>query len=286
MKNNNSRISVQINKQKEERGKDPIEQLLQKEKKPPFEDNSPPVYQPIHKKTKSNFWTTYRSFIYSALTAIIIGTFLGFLMLKIFVDMDPEEVSFNSNNQQVSSTVTASADGEKDEQTNEATATAFKSNAHQAYVVQAGVFSAESAATQLQNELKASNLPAVIWERDNQFHLFISVHSTSDASKNHLQSISTDMEMYGGKAWTTVPVEVSVSESEKTWLASFDKLLPGLFESKDISALKQWIGQKPANITPALASFVEKAEQISKNEQLDNQSKLELWYQYSQLADK
>ncbi|MFC4403968.1 hypothetical protein [Gracilibacillus xinjiangensis] len=282
MKNSN-RISVHINQKKQEPKKDPIEHLLEKEKKPTNEEKSQPVYQPIHRPVKSGFWTTYRSFIYAALTAIVIGTFLGFIMLKIFVDMDPEEVSLD-NNQRVNSVVTASEDVDTEEKSNDNPI--FKSAAHQAFVVQAGVFSSESAATQLLNELKGSNIPAMIWQRDNQFHLFVSVHSTSDASKNYLKSITTDIEMYGGKAWTTVPVEISITESEKKWLESFDTLLPQLFESPDMKLLKEWLTTKPDNLSPNLTAFNEKIEQAGNKEQLDMLTVLEIWYQYSLLSNK
>ncbi|SER74765.1 hypothetical protein SAMN04487944_10997 [Gracilibacillus ureilyticus] len=281
MKNNN-RISVQINHQKRDSKKDPIEHLLEQEKKPVNYDTSPPVFQSVNRPAKPGFWTTYRSFIYAALTAIIIGTFLGFIMLKIFVDMDPEEVSFQ-NSEHVTSTVTAS-EGTKEVEQPDSNLPVFKSNTHQAYVVQAGVFTSESAAIQLQNELKASNIPAMIWNRDNQYHLFTSVHSTSEASKKYLEAVKSDVEMYGGKAWTTVPVEVSVTESEKKWLQSFDTLLPALLESKDVSGLEEWMAKKPAEISSTIESFVKKTEELSGKEKLDSLSVLEIWYQYSKIT--
>ncbi|WP_277678271.1 SPOR domain-containing protein [Gracilibacillus dipsosauri] len=278
----NKGISIQINqpKKKIERKLEAESKLLD-EDKPYYNEHvsSPPHYSSM-KKRQNGFWKKYRSFIYSSLTAVLIGTFLGFIMLKIFVDIDPEEMAFDQTEQAVSTTK---------EQTKNATeanttTSTFEGVPITGYVVQAGVFSSETTAKELLDQLNNASIPSMIWQRDDNYHVFVGVHATTDGSKqfaeeDHLEN----WEVYAGKEWTTEPVQLSVDTAEAEWVKEFDTILKELITNPtNVTQLEQWLAKSPEELSQALAPLIDKVKAYTaKAEMVDL---LKIWYQYVNLS--
>src|SRR5699024_8565706 len=167
---------------------------------------------------RAKFWVKYKSLILSALTASVIGSGLGLVMLNIFADLDPEEIANNpspTNNQTV---LTANHQTENQDNT-----VSFQSSSLNQYVIQAGVYSTETKAQEIIDQLSSENIQAMIWPREDKYHVFVAVHPSAESSKKYAtESMGKDFEWYAGKSWPIPSRTIELKQNEIEWLASFE----------------------------------------------------------------
>ncbi|WP_058307243.1 SPOR domain-containing protein [Gracilibacillus massiliensis] len=269
--NNKKQISIQLNQpssEKEKANATSLEEYIRENHHPvmdedqTFKRNYTPGSDPFYSPKKQTFWTRYKSLILSALTAILIGSFLGFLMLKIFVDMDPEEVAFDSNSTN-NQAVTASSEGEDEESKPANSDTeSYQGRAFNFFVTQAGVFSTEGGAEELVQELSADGIKGMVWHRDGSFHVFVGLHSTHEGSKQFASTnFSTENEFYAGKEWQTNSNEINVSEQEIEWLQTIEiKIEEQLSNTTELVEEGKWLDAIPEELTDSSKAMVNDIE--------------------------
>ncbi|ENH97948.1 hypothetical protein J416_02801 [Gracilibacillus halophilus YIM-C55.5] len=240
----------------------------------------------IFPRKKMNRWKDYKSYILSAVAAVIIGSLFGLFMLKIFVDMDPEEVAFQDD-QRVNAT------GDPEEESNRASSnqssdsktTAFEFDSSQAYVVQAGVFSSNESANKYVTKLEDKGSQAMVWEKEGTFHVFIGVHDSVDASKQFArQAFQLDQDIYPAKEWRTEAFTINMTAAEKEWFDPLPELInQTIAGTVSVDEWNNWLQQQPDQ-SETISPLIEKVEAIIPLAREDKSSQelqvalLELWY--------
>ncbi|MGP4041704.1 hypothetical protein ACTWP4_17640 [Gracilibacillus sp. D59] len=255
-----------------------------------FQRNYTPDENEFNRSKKPSFWSKYKSFLLSAITAILIGSFLGLMMLKIFVDLDPEEVAFDQNTSNGQAVSATSDNSEKEDKTAESEQATFQSKAFDFFVTQAGVYSNKDAANQLVQELKGDQIESMVWSREEKYHVFVSLRSTSEESKQFsTNTFPSSYEMYAGKDWHVNSVSISLSEEEKSWLTDLGSLLEQMIAGNtDKAAIDQWLSDKPSNISEKTQVLSKEIESLkaADDEQSSQVILLKILNQYENLANK
>ncbi|QGH35179.1 hypothetical protein GI584_14480 [Gracilibacillus salitolerans] len=301
---NKKQISVQINQNKTDSSdrkstnQSTLEDYIRENHHPVMDEDQvfkrkyTPDTNAFNRSQKPSFWSKYKSFLLSAITAIVIGSFLGFLMLKMFVDLDPEEVAFdqNTSNGQAVTATSDQSDEEENDTANVQAQEAFQSKAFDFFVAQAGVYSNEDAANQLVQELKRDQIESMVWPRDENYHVFVSIKSTHEASKQFTASaFPSSYELYGGKDWHINSSSISLSEEEQVWLTDLEGILDQMIEDNiDQAAIDQWLADEPSSISEEVQTLSTEIESIKTTE--DEQSSqvilLKILNQYENLANE
>ncbi|WP_139220269.1 SPOR domain-containing protein [Gracilibacillus orientalis] len=301
---NKKQISVQINQSKSNSSEHKstnqatLEDYIRENHHPVMDDHQvfqrkyTPDTNGFNRSRKTSFWSKYKTFLISAITAVLIGSFLGFMMLKIFVDLDPEEVAFdqNTSNGQAVTTTSDQSDEEDSATANAQEQEDFQSKAFNFFVTQAGVFKNEDAANQLVQELKGDQIESMVWSRDDKYHVFVSVKTTHDASKQYTtNTFPSSYEMYPGKEWQTISATFSISDEEKAWLTDLEGILDQMIEDNiDETAVDQWLANEPSNTSEEIQALSAEIESIktAEYEQSSQVILLRLLNQYENVANE
>lgn len=154
----------------------------------------------------------FKPAIVAVVSALLIGSFLGVMLLKMFVTIDD-----NGNASGEINEVTAINNDEK--QTNATLTTSIEPL--QAFVIQAGVFSTEENAKKWQATYQDIGFPTVIWEKDRQYYLLLAAAPTKNkATELKNQAALSKMDVYV-KEWETDKKELALTKEESKWLESF-----------------------------------------------------------------
>ncbi|MEC5422039.1 hypothetical protein QGM71_00850 [Virgibacillus sp. C22-A2] len=236
---------------------------------------------------KQQKYTFLKPVIFAVLSAIIIGTILGVIMLRMFVTMgedspatgetitpimDTEEENTNDENEAVSETISENHESIS------------------AFVLQAGVFSEESNANEWASDYYRAGLPGVIWERDNQYFLLVGLTN----SKEQAMQLAADLEKDGFetfiKEWKTNGSEIELTNTEHAWLHDFHEHWYMYFNSLNEQTVLS--GNEWKDLITAYPEASEKLSTISQEiirlqKEMDESDKvetqnilLELWKQY------
>jgi len=163
----------------------------------------------------------FKTFVLPIASALIIGLILGFIMLRMFVNVEGNTANVNQQEQPpaaANQTENAAAGTEAEAGTEAAEVSPLSS-----YVLQGGVFSSMESAEAARVSYQEQGLPAVIWERDNQYFLFVGIAHTGeqiDAMEQSVQEMGLDA---FSKEWSTQGANVELTESEAGWLENFQQ---------------------------------------------------------------
>lgn len=156
-----------------------------------------------------------KPFFLAALSAIVIGSLLGFSMLMMFKgsdDQSPHHINaIKQNDDQVKEN-----DHEKKSEVSDVNIPSLN-----AYVLQGGVFSETENAEHWSMQYNEAGFRTVIWERDGQYYLFSGVASTKDFGQNVAEK-QDDFDVYI-KEWLTNPETIQLSKEEIEWVSSFQE---------------------------------------------------------------
>lgn len=225
---------------------------------------------------------TAKPIIIAVMTAIFIGSVLGFVLLGVFGNID-SVIMPNHNNRvvQLNPAEQADQDGEKD---------ALSLSSVNAYVLQAGVFSDEANAQTLVGEYKAQGIIPVVWQRDNQYYVLTAVtNSQENADALAKQQEAMGLEAFV-KEWESSAGEMNMTSGEAEWFQTFHELLAGSIEAvsaSDSVPLEGWtalLGNQDHE-SERVASFAEEIEpyleHLAGSEQVTfQQGLLEIWHHY------
>ncbi|WP_026906336.1 SPOR domain-containing protein [Paucisalibacillus globulus] len=229
-----------------------------------------------------NYFNMFKPIIIAIISAITIGSIMGFVMLKIIVNFDND----------LNATPAYLVPGQNEENDNKEKGSAgestsngslFQISAMSAFVLQGGVFSSVANAEAESAKFIEQGYSPVIWEKDSQYFLLIS----SGISKEDLQE-DTDALMDHGidayaKEWTVGEKEIKLTEKEYNWFSSFQDNW-NMALGKDNIEIETWkglVGEAPKG-SEAFNSFVANiTEQInSVNDKNSGQVLLSMWELY------
>ena len=250
-----------------------------------FDDSKPPSHfdriQVNHqKKTKiRSIYQFLKPFVVTIVTAIIVGSVLGFLMLRMFggVGADTEDEqgtpvsSFQNTN-------------ESEDETQKITLDSIDT-----FIMQGGVFTEEDNALEWKSKFEDSGLPTMLWEREDQLFLFVGLATTKEAGVNAAEEYA-DLDIYV-KEWSVPSGELEGSAEEEEWLETFLKqwqISMEELESTDSFQLEEWeqLVEKVPSQSEKLASLATEIESIENHKNLEGRVQLlQLLYEYEQVIE-
>ncbi|WP_010651048.1 SPOR domain-containing protein [Oceanobacillus massiliensis] len=234
-------------------------------------EESIPVLTGLHKskkglqKKRQGKFNYFKPILFALGSAVIIGSLLGISMLRLFVDVEAEMTAPTVNN----NAATAVQDNEA------ATAVSlFNPEPLHAFVLQAGIFSEKGNAEEWAGEYAEKGVPAMIWERDQQYFLIAGAADTKEGAKAIADGLQKggNVEIYV-KEWSTAAGEVNVTATEQDWLAKFKNLweasLVSWSEQNSIS-MEGWEGllaespEQSDGLSPLTTAITEAGEQVTQ----------------------
>lgn len=257
----------------QESSEDPIP-VLAKEDKP----------YPKNKTGKNNRFSHFKPVIIAIVSATVIGSVLGFVMLRMFVGIDHELAAPSPN-----SLPTAAVNADEDKQQQEAEAKPITIESMNAYALQGGVFSEKANADKWAEKFTDAGMSSMVWEQDEQYYLFLGLTEEKEQAKNLVATTkeSSDYDVFV-KEWSTDKVEVEMSGEEQKWFQSFQDQW-----AKSLAGVNKEKALLPADWEPIAASYPKESERgkdlvdaISKVEETTGTDAqitlLNLWNAYDQ----
>lgn len=236
-------------------------------------------------RNKKQFSTGKKRIAFASLSAIIIGSLMGLIMLNMFGTLH-EEQEYETN--QVSKTNTsknAPVEGSSTDKQKHILPTIT------AFVLQGGVFSEQANLDEMTALFKQVGQETLTWKRDQVTYLFVGL-AHDEKIANTLASKMNDksLETYV-KEWSTPETEVSLSSIDYKWLTNFQQLwnqaLPSV-QNKTIDG-KQWKELYGNQVeSEEMKSFIKQTSPIiekliSKPGDITDMHFLKLWLEYEKL---
>lgn len=220
-------------------------------KKDSYENNNRKSDSSIHsfsssknRRSKQRIPRRLKTVIIAFLSAIIIGTILGFVMLHMMTNI-------NGGHRVASST---NIDEKENNTVNDTTSIELEEMS--GYVVQAGVFSDPSNAKEWAETYKQAGLQTVTWKREGHYYLLVGLTSTLEEAKQleaELQSYEYDLFI---KEWKTDSSKIKTTDEEGTWLQLFQSewqvALNNIYGESDL-AIEDW--EHLLNEVPSVNQF-------------------------------
>ena len=184
----------------------------------------------IKRPEKDSKFSYFKPIIIAILSAIVIGSILGFIMLRMFVGIETELSSQSSNTLPI-------VDKDQDNESAETNQSSLESI--EAYVLQGGVFSEQANAEAWNKKFEDAGLSSMIWEKENQFFLLLGLANEKEQAKNILETVKKDADLDDFvKGWSTDKVKAELSKEEAEWFQSFrDQWTKALSEVSSQEAL-------------------------------------------------
>lgn len=243
------------------------------------------------KKSKKNNGSVVKAFIVTACGAIGISVILGFIILKMFVEIDDKD-NLASNDRISSEATSENTDVVAEKVDGESTTL----KALKAYVVQVGVFSTKEKAIEWQDKIEATGYNAMVWDEGDQHRLFVGITSTEEEAK----SIAGDMEGKGLEAyareWSTTERNAAFKPEVIEWLEGFPTLWTDTVQSvnqasdsEQLEPWKNWLAEVPEGLPENAAVWKESIEKfvtiLAAGESTENKQLqlLEIWKLYQKI---
>lgn len=232
------------------------------------------------KKFGGNHSSSIKSFIITALSAIVIGVGLGIFILNMFVVNEEEPT--------MSQPVSREQE-EGDRNTTETTGSnQLELASLQAYVIQAGVFSSLEQAKISQDTIHQAGFQAILWETEEDIRLFTGAYGSEVDAKQMAEVMeSAGLDLYV-RSWNNESGVASLEQPVADWLGLFTDLwnasLTGMTDQMH-SNWNDWVLAAPDNMPDSVMELKERVEQFLKqpnNDILDSEL-LVWWYLYDQL---
>ncbi|WP_167751323.1 SPOR domain-containing protein [Lentibacillus salicampi] len=236
----------------------------------------------------------FKPFLVATISAIVIGSVLGFFMLNMFVDINAD---INQENGSPISAAAGDEDNDAGGEGNQAEAdggTAITAEAVDAFVLQAGKFGEKANADEMAATVQQAGFAAMVWEK-GEFFFVLSGIAGSEQQASQLANAFADegLDVYV-KAWQTEANEFNLPDDEKAWLQDYQKQWHEAVETisnGDSLSKKAWsdvvnaIPEKTESLTDLTNVLTEQYQQMGEADQWQDQViLLHLWEQYHQLA--
>lgn len=234
------------------------------------------------KKSFSRTGFRLGSFLTATFTAVLIGLFLGVIMLNIFTNK--ENHASTDNNQHM----IGHQDTDDIDQTETNPTTLKQMNA---YVLQLGVFSEIENANDWSKIYQKAGFSSIHFLRDNQYFLFAGIAESEEKAKELATILLKDeIEVYV-KEWITNEIEIGLTGEESQWFTSFQEQWQTSLKSLEkqegfpLGGWNQLIESYPVK-SEKVTQLVEVIELLSENDtgnkfELQNQL-LNIWKVYEE----
>ncbi|GGM27318.1 hypothetical protein GCM10011351_11430 [Paraliobacillus quinghaiensis] len=240
------------------------------------------------KKSKINS-SNLKLFALTACCAIIIAVGFGFIMLKMFVEIDNQNAL--PSNATTTSQTTDSTESTTTPVVTDSQETDLAIPALQAFVLQLGVFSDQLKAEEWQEKVKNSGQESMIWEIDGEFRLFAGVSSTKKEAKFQAQLLQESGQDIYVREWKTSEKTIEVNAEVAEWLQSFSPLwVETTAGNLNDQEWEEWLNTAPEGLSDPLLALKGKTKTMydllvtqAKQDQLIQVRLLEMWYLYQNL---
>ncbi len=156
----------------------------------------------------------WKAILVSGVSAIFVGTIIGFILFRMFVQVDTPASAGNPTQG-----TTPVAQPEKEEAESDIVTGSLDSL--ETYIIQAGIFSELENADPLIESLTSLDIPTVFLEKDGQFYLMAGVGPSEDAVKSLAASLANNQADLYVKKWSTEAREIEMTEAESAWITEF-----------------------------------------------------------------
>ncbi len=193
-----------------------------------FRNNKNPLIEPIfvpNKQKKKNYKTSLiKSFLLAIISAIVIGTSFGLMILQLFAGSQQpmkngihhiEKVAIPNESDLL----------EEPLENDEGPAGIVTVSPLNVYLVQGGLFSTEAAITPILNQIKSKGLSGTIVNQDGMYYLFLGIGSTAEAAKIFLTPYEEINNIEGAFVKNLLTSERSGTKSVLQAKQMFEKLV-------------------------------------------------------------
>lgn len=170
----------------------------------------------------------WKAILISGISAIFVGTLIGFILFRMFVQVDAPASAGNP-----SQGTTPVAQPEKEEAGSDMVTSSLDSL--ETYIIQAGIFSEKENADSLITNLTSLGIPTVFFEKDGQYYLMTGVGPTEDAVKSLAASLSNNQADLYVKEWSIEAKEIEMTEAEDSWLTEFQAFFAEQLQQADLN---------------------------------------------------
>ncbi len=231
-------------------------------------------------KKQSNF-AMFKPIIIAIISAITIGSIMGFVMLKIIVNFDNDlnaspaflvPTDENNNGQ----------GEEKTENPPTNSTTLHTIDSMSAFVLQGGVFSTVENAEAESVKFVEQGYAPIIWEKEGQFYLLVNLGMSKEDLQDDTNALmNSGIEVYA-KEWQVSEMEMELTKEEYDWLLAFQdqwniSLGTGMVEAREWQAL---MDQAPEQ-SEILASFIPSIGEYITAEKDSDGILLAIWQEYN-----
>lgn len=225
-----------------------------------------------------------KTVIVAFLSAIIIGTILGFIMLHMMTNINGSYRADSSTNVNEVKSNSANA------------TTSIELEEMNAYVVQAGVFSETSNAKEWAITYEEAGLQTVTWEREDHYYLLIGLTSTLEEARQleiELQSYGFDFFI---KEWKTNSQKINTTDEESQWIEAFQtkwqETLKNIYEENELTVdgWQQLLREAPSenqysNVHEILAYYFKESDMQHASEHEIQIMLLNMWKEFEQVLE-
>ncbi len=171
---------------------------------------------------KSRF-SAFKPIILASVSAIIIGSVLGFFMLNMFVDIDK---GLSQQNYTVPAAVDdeeTSKEGSETESASDEVTSSTPIESVNAFVLQAGKFEGEANANEMKSKFNQAGFSAMIWTRDNYYYVLAGIAKSKDQANQLAKEFNDHQLEVFVKNWNTEPGDIKLTNDEVNWLKAYNK---------------------------------------------------------------
>ncbi|MEK4301164.1 SPOR domain-containing protein [Oceanobacillus sp. FSL W8-0428] len=170
----------------------------------------------------------WKAILVSGVSAIFVGTIIGFILFRMFVQVDTPASAGNPTQG-----TTPVAQPEKEEAESDIVTGSLDSL--ETYIIQAGIFSELENADPLIESLTSLDIPTVFLEKDGQFYLMAGVGPSEDAVKSLAASLANNQADLYVKKWSTEAREIEMTEAESAWITEFQSFFDEQLKQADLN---------------------------------------------------
>lgn len=170
----------------------------------------------------------WKAILVSGISAIFVGTVIGFILFRMFVQVDAPASAGNP-----AQGTTPAVQPEREEAGSDLVTSSLDSL--ETYIIQAGIFSEQENADPLIASLTSLDIPTVFLEWDGQFYLMAGVGPSEDAVKSLAESLSKNQADLYVKEWSTKAREIEMTEAENSWLTEFQVFFAEHLKQSDLN---------------------------------------------------
>lgn len=146
----------------------------------------------VSSKQKNNNPFPFKTFLLAIISALVIGTSFGLMVLHLFTDN--QQIPTSGTNQPIEVGTTDETDRKEDPVGNADSVTIATVSELSVFLVQGGVYSTADAVTPILEQMKGKGLAGIVLNQEGKYYLFLGIGSSDQAAKTIRTSFEADIE--------------------------------------------------------------------------------------------